>query len=121
MSPHTILYYERRGLLPTARRSSKGYRLFSNDSLRQIRFIKRAQALGFSLREVKALRALGEQERATCPDIQEIVQAKVAEIDAKMRALHEARTQLTHLAEQCSANIPVCHCPVLQQLAECGD
>ncbi|MGE3498637.1 MAG: MerR family transcriptional regulator [Candidatus Binatia bacterium] len=118
VSPHTILYYERRGLLPAARRSSNGYRLFSQESVRQIRFIKRAQALGFSLKEVKAILALTRAAGASCADIHEIVQAKVADIDAKLRSLREARKMLARLSEQCDGGGAARACEILQQLGD---
>src|SRR2546427_12053208 len=62
----TIRYYERRGLLPKPPRTPSGYRVFSSDAVRRVRFIKRAQGLGFSLKEIKALLALRVDPCSSC-------------------------------------------------------
>ena len=64
----TVCYYERRGLIPTPPRSSGNYRLYSNDAVRRVRFIKRAQDLGFTLVEIKELLTLTESTEANSPD-----------------------------------------------------
>src|SRR5207253_10704697 len=58
VNSETIRYYERRGLLPKPPRTPSGYRVFSSDAVRRVRFIKRAQGPGFPLKEIKALLAL---------------------------------------------------------------
>ena len=65
----TIRYYERKGLLPKPPRSTSGYRQFSRDSVRRVRFIKRAQELGFSLKEIQELLALRIAPGSTRADI----------------------------------------------------
>jgi DNA-binding transcriptional MerR regulator len=62
----TIRYYERQGLLPEPPRTESGYRLFSRAAIRQVRFIKRAQQLGFSLKETKEILALRGQKQFLC-------------------------------------------------------
>lgn len=65
----TIRYYERQGLLPEPPRSSSGYRVFSMESVARIRFIKRAQGLGFSLNEIKELLSLRVDPNSTTADV----------------------------------------------------
>src|SRR6266581_4304729 len=83
----TIRYYERRGLLPKPPRTPAGYRTFDAAALRRLRFIKQAQALGFSLKEIKELLALRLDPRASCADVRRRAEAKIADIDEKLRAL----------------------------------
>jgi len=66
VNSETIRYYERRGLLPRPPRTPSGYRVFSSDAVRRVRFIKRAQGLGFSLKEIKALLALRVDPCSSC-------------------------------------------------------
>ena len=66
VNAETIRYYERRGLLPKPPRTPSGYRVFSSDAVRRVRFIKRAQGLGFSLKEIKALLALRVDPCSSC-------------------------------------------------------
>src|SRR5207253_5337688 len=83
----TILYYERRGLLPKPPRTPAGYRTFGTDAVRRLRFIKHAQELGFSLKEIKELLALRVDARTSFADVRTRAEAKIADIDQKLRAL----------------------------------
>ena len=67
----TVRYYERRGLLPKPPRTESNYRLYSEDSVRRVRFVKRAQELGFSLKEIKELLALRINSRGTRAQVRE--------------------------------------------------
>jgi len=116
VSAHTILYYERQGLLPRARRSAAGYRLFCSNDLRRVSFIRQAQRLGFSLKEIKALLALQSDPTATCSDVGERIAAKLADVDAQLRALRETRRTLLGLTTQCTDSRPVSACPLLREL-----
>src|SRR5437667_2478865 len=75
VNAETIRYYERRGLLPKPPRTPSGYRVFSSDAVRRVRFIKRAQGLGFSLKEIKALLALRVDPCSSCGDVRKRAEA----------------------------------------------
>src|SRR5215470_7354960 len=83
----TIRYYERRGLLPKPARSQSGYRAFSLDAVRRVRFIKQAQELGFSLKEIQELLALRIAPDSTQADVRARATRKIADIDAKIKKL----------------------------------
>src|SRR3989442_1624676 len=83
----TIRYYERRELLPKPGRSFSGYRAFSNDAVRRIRFIKRSQQIGFSLKEIKELLALRINPNSSCKDIRKRTEVKIAGVDQKIQSL----------------------------------
>src|SRR2546425_11753674 len=76
----TIRYYERRGLLPKPPRTPTGYRTFDAEAVRRLRFIKQAQALGFSLKEVRELLALRIKAGTSCGEVRRRAEAKIADI-----------------------------------------
>src|SRR6266849_8482933 len=110
----TIRYYERQGLLPKPPRSASGYRLFPADAARRLRFIKRAQELGFSLKEIRDLLSLRMRPGTSRADIQARADAKVADIDEKIRTLKAMKNTLHGLTEQCGGCGPLDECPILQ-------
>jgi Zn(II)-responsive transcriptional regulator len=119
VNPETIRYYERSGLLPTAARSESNYRLFAPAEVQRIRFIKRAQAVGFSLDEIKALLDLKYASEATCGDVREMVDAKIDDIDRKIAALQAMRDELSGLFEECpGGDRPTDECPILEHFAQ---
>ena len=90
----TIRYYERVGLLPTPSRSQSGYCLFPEAVIERIHFIKRAQAVGFSLEEIKML--LDLEDHVGLP-IETVVQSQISEIENKIQALQSMRSLLLAL------------------------
>ena len=116
----TIRYYERRGLLPRPPRRSSGYRVFPPSAVRVLMFVKTAQALGFSLREIKELLSLRIQPGRSCADVRARAEQKIAEIDQKIRTLQAMRKALLKLAAACSGRGPISDCPILESL-EAGD
>ncbi len=114
----TVRYYERRGLLPEPPRSQSGYRLFSKDDLRRVRFIKRAQELGFSLKEIQELLALRVEPQSTRADVRQRAEAKIANIDEKIRQLRAMKKSLQRLTASCSGIGPACGCPILESFED---
>jgi len=112
----TIHYYERRGLLPKPPRTGSNYRAYPEDAVLRVRFIKRAQEIGFTLKEIKDLLSLRAAPRTRCADVRERAETKVRDIDAKVRTLHAMRKALTKLIGACSGSGPVSQCPILESL-----
>src|SRR6266852_7011290 len=112
----TIRYYEREGLLPKPRRLPSGYRVFSSEDVRRVRFIKQAQELGFSLKEIKELLALRVRPGTTCGDVRKRTAAKIANIDEKLRTLTAMKEALLRLYAACSGRGAVSACPILESL-----
>jgi MerR family mercuric resistance operon transcriptional regulator len=113
----TVRYYERRGLLDEpAREPSSGYRAFSPETVRVIRFIKRAQDLGFTLGEVKDLLRLREDRTASCAEVRASARAKIAAIDVKLRDLQRMKRALTLRVGSCTRNGSTRQCPILEAL-----
>jgi Cu(I)-responsive transcriptional regulator len=119
VNPETIRYYERSGLLPLPARSESNYRLFAPAAIQRIRFIKRAQAVGFSLDEIKTLLDLKFAPDSTSGEVRAMVGSKIDEIDAKIAALQAMRDELTVLFDDCpGGDRPTEECPILESFAE---
>jgi Hg(II)-responsive transcriptional regulator len=112
----TIRYYEGRGLMPEPPRRPSGYREYSQDSVARIRFIKSAQSLGFSLREIDRLLALRVDAVTQCEDVRRQAQAKLDEINEKIRARQQLQGALAELVAACDRGGPQGECPILQAL-----
>jgi MerR family mercuric resistance operon transcriptional regulator/MerR family gold-responsive transcriptional activator of gol and ges genes len=114
----TVRYYERLNLLgPSARRPS-GYRLYSHEEERRLRFIKNAQALGFTLREIAELLALQVASMARCGDVQKKAQAKLVQVESKVDDLQALARALKSLIRACRVGQPTGHCPILMSFEE---
>ena len=112
----TLRYYERRGLLqPPARRDS-GYREYPSDAIRIVRFVKRAQELGFTLSEVETLLGLAAGGPESCDAVQELTAEKIAEFDAKIASLHSMKESLQTLLGTCSRPRRQRECPLIQSI-----
>ena len=113
VSVETIRFYERKGLIEQPRKPASGYRQYGEDSLQRVRFVKRAQALGFSLDEAKDLMAL----EASCKDVQELAEHKLSLVQEKIASLKALETNLTVLIQSCHNNDKA-HCPVIDALTD---
>jgi len=113
--PETVRYYEQQGLVAPVRRTESGYRLFDDEAARRIRFIKRAQAAGFTLDEIKELLAIQHDPHGTAGSVWQIVDAKVEDIDARIRALQSMRQTLMSLLDDCPGGmVSATCCPILE-------
>ena len=109
----TVRYYERRGLLKQPRRGG-GWRRYDDASLKTLRFVKRAQELGFSLDEVAELLSLRASTSArTCSRVRQRAEAKLADVDEKIRDLLAIRGTLDELTKVCPSDGPAGACPIL--------
>lgn len=116
VNAQTIRYYEGEGLLAKPPRTSGGYRAFPPDAADRVRFIKRAQELGFSLEEVKELLDLREHPEAACPEVLKRAQSKLAEMAEKVRHLQTMMRELTRLVKACAGRARPHACPLLEAL-----
>jgi MerR family mercuric resistance operon transcriptional regulator len=112
----TIRYYERECLLPKPPRLSSGYRMFPADAVRRIRFIKRAQELGFSLSEIRALLSIQIDAKKECSDVKRLAEAKISDINAKIQTLEAMKRVLEGLTEICPGRGPLSKCPILDSI-----
>jgi DNA-binding transcriptional MerR regulator len=112
----TVRFYEREGLLAPPRRSASGYRQYTDDAVRIVTFIKRAQELGFTLREARELlrlRTLGPKRAEAAKSAAE---AKIRDVDEKLRDLTAMRSALASLVSACRRAGGTITCPILEAL-----
>ena len=114
----TLRYYERLKLLTPAARSPSGYRVYGDEALRRLRFIKNAQALGFTLREIAELLNLRVGSKSQCGDVLQKAQIKLAQVEAKVQVLQTLARTLRSLMRSCRVGQPTDPCPILKCLDE---
>jgi MerR family mercuric resistance operon transcriptional regulator len=112
----TIHFYEREGILPKPPRTVSNYRVYSDDAVRRVQFIKRAQELGFALKDIKELLSLRAAPGSRCADVRQRAQAKVQDIDTKIGTLQRMRKALMKLIGECEGRKPISACPILEAL-----
>jgi MerR family copper efflux transcriptional regulator len=112
----TLRYYERTGLIASPPRSESNYRLYPQETVRRVQFIKRAQELGFSLKEITALLALRATPDTPCADMRTRALDKITAIEEKIRALHAMKHALAQLVAACSGQGAITDCPILASL-----
>jgi Cu(I)-responsive transcriptional regulator len=115
VNAQTLRYYERRGLIGRTRRGRSGYREYSDDAVAVVRFIKRAQELGFSLDEIEALIKLRGVRRADRHRVRTIAERKIADIDQKIAHLQSMRDALQTLVASCHSD-GAAECPIIEAL-----
>lgn len=116
----TIRYYERIGLMKMPEKLESGYRLYSENDVARVKFIKRAQNLGFSLKEINTLLSLRVEPEASCGQVRKRAEFKIQEIEMKMRELEQIKQALAKLVKACLNNPPALsgECPILEALEE---
>lgn len=112
----TIRFYQRRGLLTEPPKSPGGFRYYGNATIARVRFVKRAQALGFSLEEVLGLLAL--EESNACGPTHDAAVRKLKLVEERINDLKRIRSTLKNLVQQCEAGPGAVCCPIIESLAE---
>lgn len=112
----TLRYYERRGLIDQPPRSSSGHRAYPGTTVQTIRFVKRAQELGFTLDEISELMELAEGGPQECDSARTMAEARTAEIQRRIADLERMRRALAELIATCDSARPDRRCPLLRAL-----
>lgn len=115
VKPTTVRYYERRGLLPVPSRTISGYRLFPDEAVRRLRFIKHAQDIGFSLKEIDELLHCMAGKRSSS-DVCAMTRVKIAAVDQKILRLKAWKKQLQRLAGSCDRKGTAEDCVIIKHL-----
>ncbi|RDX37286.1 heavy metal-responsive transcriptional regulator [Kangiella sp. HD9-110m-PIT-SAG07] len=101
VSIDTVRYYERKSLITPVSRSDSGYREYDSHSTQRLHFIRKAQNLGFTLKEIGNLLNLSEMPEKTCDDIRQQAQQKIYEIEERIDELRQLKAALGELADYC--------------------
>ena len=113
----SIRFYEREGLIRPAGKSESGYRLYTEEAIRRIEFIKQAQECGFSLADIRELLELRSTDSACCDDIYRVSVQKKLQLEHKIKALTAMSQALTRLIDMCSHDRKsLDECPILGAL-----
>ena len=110
----TVRYYQRRKLMPEPPRPARGTRLYTDADAQRLRFIKRAQLMGFALTEIENL--LDLSARRSCRTTRDLAASKLESVDARIRELRQLRKELYALVVQCDTNASDSNCPILDRL-----
>jgi MerR family mercuric resistance operon transcriptional regulator len=113
----TIRYYERIGLLPEPSRSEGGYRIYNEDHLKCLAFIRRSRELGFTIEEIRVLLNLVDGGNCTCADVKTITMEHVESIRQKITDLKKLEKILSRIASQCTGDATP-DCPIIDALYE---
>ncbi|HZX72733.1 MAG TPA: MerR family transcriptional regulator [Rhodanobacter sp.] len=113
----TIRYYERERLLPEPTRRASGYRSYGESTIAQLRFIRRAKHLGFTLEEIRELLALSADRQRGVKAVKKRAQQRLAAIDQRILELQRVRDGLAQLVESCPGHGAPEHCPILRALS----
>lgn len=117
----TVRFYERRGLLAEPERKASGYRQYDEEAVAVLRFIRRAKELGFTLKEIQGLLELRNSTSATRADVRRSAQAKIVDIETKIRDLQRIREALSTLKKTCHGDGAASDCPILAALNGAAD
>lgn len=112
----TVRFYQRSGLIDEPARPHSGYRTYGGDDVRRIRFIKRAQLLGFTLDEIASLLKLEGSQ--TCSNTRDLAAKKLAMVEAKLSDLLAMKTALATMVARCDSEHPGAGCPIIQALID---
>lgn len=116
----TVRYYERRGLLRPDDYRESGYRLYSGEAVKRLRFIKNAQGLGFSLNEVARLLRLRVSHKAHCAPVRRQAESRLGLVQEKVAGLRSIEKALKRLIRTCSTKGTTSSCPILESLGNGG-
>jgi Hg(II)-responsive transcriptional regulator len=114
----TLRFYEREGLLAKPSRTVSGYRQYPAEAVERVRFIRRAQLLGFQLKDIKELLALRDDPDAGSGDVREKAVAKLADIEEKIKDLEAMKAELARLVAACDGTGLAAHCPIIAAIGD---
>ncbi len=115
-----IRYYESIGLIAPVKRSANSYRVYTENDVHSLAFIRRARALGFSIEQIQKLMALWHDKGRTSAEVKALAQTHVAALDVKIAEMTAMRQTLQHLVACCQGNDRP-DCPILDDLAAAPD
>lgn len=119
--PSALRYYEARGLLRPAARLPNGYRIYDEGAINLLNFVRRAQSLGITLKEIKTLLELSRRGQRPCAEVKELARQHLTDLDLKIRELELLRQQLQLLLRRTSGQSRRnAICPLIEQVKTMG-
>jgi Hg(II)-responsive transcriptional regulator len=116
VNTQTLRYYERRGLLPEPERTQSGYRAYTPDAVRVVRFVKRAQQLGFTLDDIEDLLHLADGGPDSCDDARSMARTRIIDLQQRIDELTGMRDALARLIDTCGQPHAERDCPILRDI-----
>lgn len=118
VNKETIRYYERLGLIPKPSRTESGYRIYTEQTVDRLNFIKRIQELDFTLNEIDKLLGVVDRDEAKCRDMYDFTVYKIEDIRRKIQDFKIIEQVLIDLKERCPTNKDIYECPIIETLLE---
>jgi DNA-binding transcriptional MerR regulator len=115
----TIRYYEEIGLLPAPPRTGSNRRLYGNEDVRRLNFIRHARELGFEIEDIRELLAMAAEPQASCHQADSIARSHLSEIGRRIAALEALKGELTRMIDECGHG-RICDCRIIEALADHG-
>lgn len=116
VNKETIRYYERKKLLEKPSRTEAGYRLYSDEDVKRVKFIKQLQELGFSLKEIYKLLGVVDQDSVRCQNMFNFVSQKQGEVQKQIEDLNRVEKMLEDLKQRCPDEKQLFACPIIETL-----
>lgn len=119
VTPKMVRHYESLGLLPKVHRTDSGYRVYTDNEVHTLRFIKRSRDLGFSMAEIADLVKLWQDRRRPSSSVKKVAASHLEELDRKIKEMQSMRKTLAHLVHCCAGDHRP-DCPILEDLEGIG-
>jgi len=114
----TIRYYEKAGLLPEPARSGGNYRLYGNEHIERLRFIRHCRTLDMALDEVRTLLAYRDTPAEDCGDVNGLIDRHIRTVERRIDELTQLKQHLNALREKCASTAPTASCGILRALSD---
>ena len=114
----TLRFYEKKGLVTPPVRTDSGYRRYQPETVKRVRFIQRAKAVGFTLNEIAQLLTLKQEPGTSCADIKLKATEKIDDVESKIRELTRIRQALQKMVLKCTGKTDLSGCPILEELED---
>jgi MerR family mercuric resistance operon transcriptional regulator len=111
-----LRFYEKQGLVVTPARTDAGYRQYSPETVRRVKFIQHAKEVGFTLNDIGQLLALRQEPGTSCADIKLKATEKIIDVESKIKELQKIREALQRMVLKCTSKSNLSDCPILEEL-----